>query len=159
MKVTVATFTLGALGLALIGCTGDDSNVASEPDAIPSPAGTAFTTGGFDDVPVFRGATPIQGPSTEDGTVAATYETQTATAERALRFYEQNLPPLGWEEVDPVTESSPGVWRGDWVRDGRRLQVSALPFDMDEPTGRVQFSLVLLPDEGDVPVSTDPVDG
>jgi hypothetical protein len=44
-----------------------------------------------------------------------------------IQFYENTLPDTGWRLVDPVRETSDGVGRADWVRDGRRLQVVASP--------------------------------
>lgn len=52
--------------------------------------------------------------------------------------------------VDPPTESSPGTWRGDWVRDRRRLQVVARDSSHDEGDAtHTQLDLVLLDDAGD----------
>ncbi len=130
--------------VALVGCGNDD------PAAVPTPDQSIFVEGDFDDVPVFRAATPVQPPSTKDGATTGTYETDTASADTVLQWYEQNLPALGWENVDAVVESSPGVWRGDWVRDGRRLQVVATALVGDAT--RTQLNLVLLPDTGDIPV-------
>lgn len=138
-------------GLLLVGCA-DDGN-ASDPNALPRPAESTFGEADFDDIPVFRGATPIQPASEEEGAVVASYETQAGSPEQALRFYEENLPDLGWQIADPVRETSEDVWRGDWVRDGRRLQISALPLTVDDdPVVHTQFSLVLLDDAGDIPV-------
>ena len=146
------TRRIAALSVVLlVGCANDGP--ATDPNALPRPSETTFGQGDFDDIPIFRGATPIQGPSTQNGAVAASYETQAGSPETALRFYEDNLPELGWQVVDPVRETSEGVWRADWVRDGRRLQISALPLTVDDDPGiHTQFSLVLLADAGDIPV-------
>lgn len=76
-----------------------------------------------------------------------------ACANVATRRCHRHGPELGWQTVDPVRETSEGVWRADWVRDGRRLQISALPLTVDDDSGiHTQFSLVLLADAGDIPV-------
>jgi hypothetical protein len=53
--------------------------------------------------------------------------------------------------VQPPAETSPGVWREGWVKDGRRLQVSASPAP-GLPNAKGQLNPVLLPDADDVPV-------
>ena len=88
---------------------------SDDPEAVPAPNQSVFVEGDFDDVPVFRAAAPVQPPSTKDGTTTATYETDTARGDTVMAWYEQNLPTLGWENVDSVVQSSPGVWRGDSV--------------------------------------------
>jgi hypothetical protein len=134
-----------AAALAAMTACSADSNAE-----VPSPDQSVFVEGDFDQVPVFRAATPVQPVSTKDGTTTGSYETDTASAATVIDWYEQNLPPLGWKIVDPVVESNPGTWRGDWLRDGRRLQVVATSLSGDAT--RTQLSLVLLADTGDIPV-------
>jgi hypothetical protein len=118
------------------------------PAAQPATNGTAFTQGDFDEIPVFRGATPIQRPVTKNGSTAASYETKTAEPDRVLAFYQDQLPALGWDVVVPVAEQGQDVWQGSWVKGGRRLEVSASPMRRGEPKPDTQFNLVLLSDAG-----------
>lgn len=143
-RLTVACAAVAALAVGA--CGDDDGN-----GAVPAPNGTSFGQGDFDDVPVFRGATPLQDPTRQDGTVTGSYQLTTGTPEEALEFYADQLPGLGWRMVEEPTETSPGVWRGDWVREGRRLQVVASP-GTGIPNAPGQLNLILLADTGDVPV-------
>jgi hypothetical protein len=132
-------------GLAFTACTDDGPG---SPDALPVPDATSFGGGTFDDLPVFRGASTLQPQTETDGVVTASYETETARPETVLRFYEDQLPGRGWEVIEPPEATGAEAWRGDWMRDGRRLEVSAvaLPTDSATDVTRTQFSLILHPD-------------
>lgn len=151
---------VGVGGLTIAGCesdTADDSSGNQDQVAVPSPEVGEFTDGDFDNIPKFRGATPLQSPTKQNGAIAASYETITARPDAVLRFYEANLPELGWTVVDPIAEINPGSWHGEWVREGRRLQVSASPLSPGEGDAtHTQFSLVLLGDAGGYPVTSAP---
>jgi hypothetical protein len=119
---------------------GDDD----PPDAQPATDGTAFVGGGFDDLPLFRAATQIQRPTEKDGVVAASYETETARPDQVIVFSRERLAELGWTEVAPPSEVGLDVWRGDWSKDGRLLEVSASPLSRNEGDAtHTQFDLVL----------------
>ncbi|MGD9996503.1 MAG: hypothetical protein AB7L17_08860 [Ilumatobacteraceae bacterium] len=138
---------VAAAAVSISGCGGDDS--ATGPDAQPATDGTAFTEGDFDNIPIFRGATEIQAPVEKEGNIAASYETKTADPDRVLAFYQDELPRLGWTVVVPVAEIGDNVWKGSWLKDDRRLEVSSSPMlGRDEPKPRTQFNLVLLDDAG-----------
>lgn len=123
-----------------------DTPVADGEDAIPSPEVEFFTDGDFQDIPKPRGATEASDKTERDGVITQSF-TVTATGPRQIMtFYVDNLPPLGWELVDPVTRTGPNTERAAWVRDERRLEVSTGPVPGIEDE-RAQFSLVLLPDQ------------
>ena len=146
----------GILVVALLAGCGDD-DASGDPAAQPAPANSQFTEGEFDEIPLFRGASPIQKPTTMDGTTTGSFTTDRGSPETAIRFYEENLPELGWSVVDPVVETSNGVWRGDWLRDGRRLQVITSDLSPNEGDATdTQIDLVLLATSGDEPVATVP---
>ena len=155
MKANTTRWRQAAAALLLMAVVSCNDDSSDDLNAQPAPNQTVFTNGEFDEIPVFRGATLVHGPSTKEGTTTASFETEQGASETALRFYEENLPALGWSVADPVVETSRGVWRGDWIRDGRRLQVIAS--DLSPSSGdatHTQINLVLLADTGDVPVAT-----
>jgi hypothetical protein len=145
-----------ATGALALGACSDDGPSASE--ALPTPGPASFGEGAFDDVPVFRGASALQAPTVTDGVVAASYETDTARPETVLRFYAEELPGLGWEATNAPSPTGNQGWRGDWVRDGRRLEVSAVALPTENATDatRSQFSLILHPDLESAPAPTSP---
>ena len=149
---TIASFAAaGLLTVASVGC-GD----TEDPAAQPAPDGTAFVEGDFSEIPIFRAATPLQEPSTDEGVTTASYATETASARRVIDYYAENLPALGWQVVDPPVRSATGVWRADWLKDRRRLQVIASPLEPSDDATHTQIDLVLLNDAGEVHVGTVP---
>ena len=131
---TVAGFSILVV---LTGCGDGDAG-----DAQPATAGTAFVEGAFDELPAFRGATPIQRPTEQDGVTAASFETVTARPDTVMAFYREQLERLGWTEIEPPSEVGRDVWQGDWTRSGRRLEVSTSPLPSDDGT-RTQIDLLL----------------
>lgn len=114
----------------------------------PVPDVTTFEQGRFDDLPLLPDSRPFGPRSEKDGVVSRTYRTNGVTPEGVVDYYERELPTAGWEKAEPVHRSDT-EWRGDWVIDDWRLEVSAAPVpdrrDPSSPEVAVQYSLVLRP--------------
>lgn len=144
--------SLLAIALAVVASAcGDDG--PSSPAALPAPERSVFTQGEFDDIPVFRAATPVQGPTEKDGVITTSYETETAAPHTVISFYDRELPAFGWQPIEPVHDSGRRVWRGEWVRDGRRLEVTASPFVPTDDVTHTQFSVVVADDAAPIPAA------
>ncbi|MGE0879574.1 MAG: hypothetical protein AB7L13_12205 [Acidimicrobiia bacterium] len=126
------------------GGSASPSGSVDTPAAEPAPDVSVFRTGLFAGIPVPRGATELSAPSQTNGAITATYGAAATSPARILDIYRRLLPADGWTSVVPVDETGKDIYRGDWMKDGRRLQVvsSPAPGVGDE---RTQFSLLLLP--------------
>ena len=105
-------------------CGGDDAGTGAE--AQPAPDATAFEGGAFDELPRHPRSDAVGERTDKDGTTAQSFEVTGATPEQVLRFYEESLPPLGWLPLsDSAIDVSERAARGQWVREGQLLVVSA----------------------------------
>lgn len=131
-----------AVGL-LVACGGSQD----EPEAQPSPGGTGFVEGRFDELPVPPRAEAL-GPRREtDGVLARSWSVRDTTPDEVLQFYETGLPD--WTVTSAPRSIGDGA-QGLWRRGGEQLRVTATPAptaDQDEGAGtdpaEVQLSLQL----------------
>lgn len=133
----------GVFAAVLAGCGDGD-----RPEAQPAPDVTRFVEGSFEDVPLFPRSEPVSQRHEKNDTTAQSYKARNTTAEQVLRFYDERLP--GWQQLGPVEKVGATAYRGEWVRGGRRLLVSAAPApglgesdEIEAPV--VQYSLTLGP--------------
>lgn len=135
----------GVSALVLTGCGDGDP-----PEAQPAPGVTRFVEGAFEDIPLFPRTEPVGARHEKNDTTARTYKARNATAEQVLRFYDERLP--GWHQVGPVEKVGATAYRGEWMRDGRRLLVSAAPApglaasdEIDAPVAQYSLTLTQTP--------------
>lgn len=136
---TAALLSLGACG------SGDDDDVR---DAQPSPGVSTFEGGALEELPLLPRSEPFGRPSELRDVTTRTYKTTGTTPEGVIDFYADRLAAEGWTRTEPVhREDGPG--RADFVKDGRRLEVSATSVDEEPAAGSekavVQYSLTLRP--------------
>ena len=144
----------GATSLLAWGCADDGPGVVSDATSLATlpPAAVAL-----DGVPVLADATALQSPSGQQGATTVSYRSDDESAEEVLSFYADELAARGWSVADPVVETSADVWRGDWVKDGRRLQVVASPMTLGAASAAsTQFNLIMLDDRTDITVAAPP---
>lgn len=135
---------LATVALLAGACGGEEA----DPEALPRVDTSTFGSGAFDDIPLHPGSEVIQEPNETGDVVAATYVVSTAQPRTVAQFYRQALDDAGWDTVDPVTEDGRDVWRGEWRRDDRVLEVSSAPAESLERGNYedpAQYSLVLRP--------------
>ena len=146
-----------AAAVVLLGVTGCASS-GDEEGTQPAPGVTSFQQGDFGDVPLPDRSDPVGTRSETDGVVTQTFAARDTTVDALIDFFDSQLPAAGWEPAEAY-ETENGIYRGDFTKDGRRLevvidQVPDLPEDETGGAQPVQFSLILNPDLEDNPVFT-----
>jgi hypothetical protein len=147
-------FATAALVLSVVAACSADDAVG---EAQPVPDATLFQSGAFDELPRFPGSEEAGSVGREDEAVTQSFFADGATPASVLEYYERHLENQGWRNVAAPEGSSTGIWRGDWLQDGRRLEIIAqpVPAGTDSPEHVVtQYSLVLNDDTADNPVFT-----
>ena len=84
-------------------------------------------------LPTLAGAAPFGGPTETDRDVTQSFKVTGLAPADVLEFYASALRDQGWVASTAPSEDG-DVWRGQWVRGSRRLQVTAEP-DVDDGTG------------------------
>lgn len=142
---TILRATAVAAFLVVVAACGGGGD--AEPEASPGDEDlSGFTEGDFDDVDQNRvpDSEVLDPPSEVNGALTATYLVQGPDEEMVVEDLRTRLEADGWSLVEgPATEGQ--AVRADFVKDGRRLEVSAFPaqaFD-DDYQDAVQYSLVL----------------
>jgi predicted small secreted protein len=102
-----------------------------------------FEAGELDALPVPGGAAPFGAPSQQNKAVTQSFKVTGLAPGDVLHFYAGALRDQGW-----VASTSPtgdgDVWRGQWARNDRLLQVTAEPDADDGPSAPTsQLDLVL----------------
>lgn len=140
----VVVFVLGACG-----------DADSEPEAQPAEEGVTFVRGDFGDIPVPPLAEEVGPRSEKDDVVAQSYRVRNSSRAELFDFYGERLG--GWQVEEaprPLGDAEEASWRGQWVRDDRRLVVTVSeaptlePADAADDDPVVQLSLSLEPARG-----------
>lgn len=141
---------LAVAGLALFGCRDDQAATDGAPvdqengGEVPTPDLTAFTAGDFDAIDLPRGADEASEKTERDGVLSQSFFAEATSPEQIMDFFSSSLAEDGWEVVEPVSSRGTDSIAGAWVKEGRRLEISALLAQGVEDE-RTQFSVVLLP--------------
>ena len=143
----LAVTALALLIAATIAACGDEGGA---PEAQPSPGGTGFVDGEFDELPVPPLAVPLGPRREKEGVLSRSWSVRNTTAAEVLDFYERTLGDR-WQVSTPPRPLG-DAYRGEWRAGDDELRVSAVPApaaDVDarpQPAGAlVQLSLQLLP--------------
>ena len=135
-----------ALSAGAVACGGD---AGDGDEAQPLPDATAFAEGGFDELPRYPGAESASEPATQEDVTSQSFTVATATPERVMGYFEDELEVAGWTAVEaPTLLGAESTYRGRWRQGGRQLVVSATEFSgFDDPgeTRTTQYSLTLGP--------------
>lgn len=134
--------------LALAGCGGGGGGTEDGRDAQPNPETTTFTAEDLQAIPLPAGAEPASRPEDTDDVTTQSFRLPGRTPEEALNHFQTVLPGEGWELADAPSPYGTQGYRGEWVRDGTVLEISAGPFmqagsETAENAVVTQFSLVL----------------
>ena len=101
-------------------------------DDQPSSQGSHLEAGELAALPLPGGTAPFGAPTQQDGTVTRSFKVTALAPADVLQFYAEALPDRGWAVSAPPAERG-DVWRGQWARNDRLLQVTAEP-DVDDGT-------------------------
>lgn len=145
-----------AAGLALVAGIGLGACSDNESGTQPAPDVSTFQQGDFGDIPL-PGSTEQIGERTEtDGVVTASYSVDMRTGGQLAEWFDRELAERGWQTAVVPQETAEALWRADWVKDGRRLELSTASYGTaDLEAGELlQFSLTLSPDTENSPVFT-----
>lgn len=128
------------------GCGGDTGDGEGTQ---PVPGATVFQEGAFDELPRYPGSEAVSEPAVEDDVTSQSFTVTTATPERVIRYYADELDRAGWTVVEePEQLGGEATHRGIWQREGQELVVSTTEFSgFDDPGGTrtTQYSLSLEP--------------
>lgn len=126
--VRLAAILVGALVLALAGCSSHGTANSSTPVQAgtdqPSPANKIFTNGTFSDVPHYPRSQSLAAPSQTNGVVEQSFAAQGATPEQVVRWYTTSLGN-GWKLTQDPHRSGTNAWQASWLRNEQRLVVTA----------------------------------
>lgn len=129
-------------GVTGLGCGGSDTDTAEG----PNDAGSEPVAAALRDIPRPVRSEPFGAASANGDVVAQSFQVTGVTAEAVIEFFDERLTADGWVRTTPV-DREPGPGRADFVRDDRRLEVSAIAVTTEEAPGaeqaNVQFSLLL----------------
>jgi hypothetical protein len=103
-------------------------------DDQPSDQGSRLEAGELAGLPRPAAAAPFGAASQRDGAVTQSFKVTGLSPADVLQFYVGALPAQGWEGSTVPVEQGQGVWRGEWTRNDRILQITAEP-DVDDGTG------------------------
>ena len=156
-RLLAATFLLVAMVVAAA-CSTD------EPENQVAPDRDGFVEGDFRDVPIIPRAVALGDPIERDGVVTGNYKVQNIGPAEVLDQYTSLLDDDGWTLVEGPARMGDDIHRGDWIKDGRRLEVVAQPVTSvpeypdvtaSEPFDEfpTQLNLILYPDTTDVSVN------
>lgn len=102
-----------------------------------------FEAGELDALPVPGGAAPFGGVTQRNRTVTQSFKVTGLAPADVLQFYTGALRDQGW--VASTAPSGDGdVWRGQWARNERLLQITAEPDagdGTDAPTSQLDLEL------------------
>jgi len=130
-------FTLAA-GTA---CAAADRRDATQ----PAPDVTYFTEGDFEGLPRYPRSEVVSDRTEKDGFVTRSFAVRNAQPRQVLEWYADRLD--GWPMTEPIHKVGATDYRAAWLKEGRRLQVSAAPAPGTEAGDpAVQYSLVLGPE-------------
>ena len=121
---------LVAAALAVGAACGATSGFA---DDQPTDQG-ALEPGELAAVPIPGGATSFTVPTEEGGAVTQSFKVTGLSPADVVAFYGSGLRQQGWTVSTAPVEHGDGVWRAEWARDDRLLQVTVEP-DADDGTG------------------------
>lgn len=102
-------------------------------DDQPSHKTARLEAGELAALPLPGGTAPFGAPSQRDGVVTQSFKVTALSPEDVLDFYAEALPAQGWAVATAPVARGTDVWRGEWARNGRLLQVTASP-DVDDGT-------------------------
>lgn len=143
------------LGVAACGGEADSGDATSgDPGALPAPNVTAFTGGTFDDIPRHPLGDPINERDNQDGVTVQSFLVRDTAPRDVIDYYQDVLAEQ--EMVGSIEETGENAYRGEWMLDGRILQVSTrLAPTGDQAQDRssdaqTQYSLILF-EEGETP--------
>ena len=93
----------------------------------PGPGVTTFGEGVFSDVPLPYGATPAGPRSQKNGVDERTYGVEAHAPADVVQRMTTELGDAGWTTDQDFQEGGQNVYRGQFLKDGRRLVVSVSP--------------------------------
>lgn len=127
-------FTVAVVaGLAVVGAACGAHETNGFADDQPTSSGL-FEPGELNDIPL-PGATAAFTVRRQAGdTVTQSFKVTGLTPADVIGFYQERLPTLGWQAVAAPAEDGADLWRDEWARDDRLLQVTAEP-DVDDGKG------------------------
>jgi hypothetical protein len=156
----VVVLLLGVL-FAAASCGSDDGGET----APPLSGGPVYASGELSDVPLPAGASESQAPAEADGAIAAAYVVPELPPVEVVSRMGTLLADARWEELEPFTEAGERVFRGEFAREGRRLEVMVVVVPDATTEGAVvsgvqvpgsEIGLVLHPDLTGAPDNTVP---
>ncbi len=120
---------------------GDDRRGATQ----PAPDVSVFTHGDFEGLPRYPRSETVSGRSEKAGFVTRSFTVRNARPRQVLEWYARQLEP--WPMTEAIHKVGATDYRAAWLKEGRRLQVSAGPAPGTEGGDpAVQYSLVLGPE-------------
>lgn len=137
----VVLAVVAALALLLAGCSEDtDTNEPAAGPGEQQPAvGGGLAQGVMAEVPVPSAAVQTGGLAEEDDVQTQSYEVVGTQPLQVMEFYEEELPPLGWE--GGVREDFGDGFRAFWEMDEFELLVATSPTPDEQDTElRLQIS-------------------
>lgn len=137
LSAVVTLVLIVMLGIATSAC-GAQSTEADQPGATDG----VFVTGDFAVLPKPAGAVPVTGPTVDGRTTTQSFKVVGSTVEGVVAFYQTALPEAGWKPDSAPAEVGEGDWQAAWARGDQVLQVSASPYDPDDPVTS-QLDLIL----------------
>lgn len=122
--------------VALGGCSAAGGFTADQPAPGNVPR---LEPGELTGLPKPGGAAPFGPPAETGTTVTQSFKVTGLAPGDVLGFYADALPAQGWVVSTP-SGGSGDVWRGQWARSGRILQVTAEPDVDDDATAPAPMS-------------------
>ncbi|MDP9072461.1 MAG: hypothetical protein M3N68_14480 [Actinomycetota bacterium] len=121
-------------------CGGSEGRGATQ----PAPDVSFFTEGDFEGLPRYPRSETLSGRTEKEGFVTRSFAVRNARPRQVLEWYAEQLDR--WPMIEAIHKVGATDYRAAWLKEGRRLQVSAGPAPGTEGGDpAVQYSLVLGP--------------
>ncbi len=111
----------------------------------PAPDVSYFTEGDFEGLPRYPRSEAVSERTEKDGFVTRSFAVRNARPRQVLEWYADQLDQ--WPMTEAIHQVGATDYRAAWLKEGRRLQISAAPAPGTEAGDpAVQYSLVLGPE-------------